>query len=93
MVLPTTRVLINFINKQCEADEKDYHIGQNPVFSRGDPAIEDFIIDCDEDKQFGISEDMEATDRAPIRVRDIPDDLVEEYLRNAFSIPYTSETR
>ena len=36
---------------------------------------------------------MGATDRTPIRVRDIPNDLVGENARNALSTPYTSETR
>ena len=34
-------------------------------------------------------ENMEATDRIPAKVRDMPDDLVEQYARNAFSTPYS----
>ena len=89
-VLPIPQVLVSFINKLCEADEKDKHIGQDPVFTRGDPDAEEFIIGGDEDEQLGMPKDMEATDRTPARVRDMPDDLVEEYVRNAFSTLYSS---
>ena len=93
-VLPIPQVLVNFINKLCEADDKDNHIGQDPVSPCGDPNNEEIIMDGDEDEQLGMPEDMEATDRAPARVRDMPDSLVEEYLRNAFSTSYnTSETQ
>ena len=66
-VLPIPQVLANFVNKLCEADEKDKHIGQDTVFTRGDPAVVEFIIDGDEDEQLGMPEDMEATDRNPAR--------------------------
>ena len=39
-------------------------------------------------EQLGIPEDVEVTDRTTARVWDMPDDLVEEYARNAFSTPY-----
>ena len=39
---------MDFINELCEADEKDKHIGQNPMFTRGDLDIEEIIIDGDE---------------------------------------------
>ena len=48
------------------------------------------IIDGDEDEQLGMPEDMEATNRAPARVQDVPGDSVEEYVRNAFIIPYSA---
>ena len=40
-------------------------------------------------------DDMEETDRTPIRVQRVPDNLVEDYYINmAFSTPYnTSETQ
>ena len=36
-VLRIPQVLANFINKLCEVDEKDKHIDQDLVFTRGDP--------------------------------------------------------
>ena len=60
------------------------------MFSRGDPNIEETIIDSDKDEPFGMPEDIEATDRALARVQDMPGDLVEEYVRNAFSSPYSA---
>ena len=68
-VLPLLQVLVSFINKLREADEKDMHIGQAPVFFRGGP-------------------DVEATDRAPARLQDMPGVLVVEYLRDAFITPF-----
>ena len=50
-------------------------------------------MDDDGDEQLGMPEVMEATSRTPPRARDIPDDLVEEYGRNALSTPYNSEMR
>ena len=35
-------------------------------------------------------EDMKATDRTPARIRDMPEELEEEHLRNAISTPYSS---
>ena len=77
IVLPISQVLVSFINKLREADEKDKHIGQDPVVTRGDPDVEEFIVDGDGDEQLGMPEDKEATDRTPARVREMPDDLVD----------------
>ena len=44
VVSPNPQVLVNFINKLCEADEKDEHIGQDSLIVRGDPDIEEIII-------------------------------------------------
>ena len=55
--------------------------------SHGDSGAKETIIDGDGDKQLSMPEDIEATDRAPARVQDMPGDLVEEYMRNVFSTP------
>ena len=57
------------------------------MFSRGDPNIEETIIGGDGDEQLGMPEDMDATGRAPARVQNMPGDMVEDYVSNAFSTP------
>ena len=91
-VLSIPQVLVNFINKLCEDGEKDKHIGRAPVFTYGNPDVEEIIIGDDGEEQVGMPEDMEANDRTPAKVRDIPDNLVGQCGRNAFRTPYTSET-
>ena len=57
------------------------------MFTRGDP---ESIINGDGGEQLGMPEDMEATYRTPARVLDMLDDLVEKYVRDAFSASYSS---
>ena len=71
------QALVNFINKLSKVDDKDSHIGLDPEYSRDDLDIEETIIDGDEDKQLGMPVGMEATDRTPARIQDIPDNLVD----------------
>ena len=52
-VLLIPQVLDNFITKLCDAIEKNKHSGQDPVFFRGDPDFEEFIIDGYEGEQLG----------------------------------------
>ena len=66
-VLPIPQVLVNFINKLREAGEKDKHIGQDPIISRGVPnAVE--IVKCG-DEQLSTLGDMEETDKTSTGVR------------------------
>ena len=44
-------MLIKFINMFSDLNDKDGHIGQHPVFNRGDPDTEKNIIADDEDGQ------------------------------------------
>ena len=56
-------MLVIFIDKLIDLDDEDSHIGQAPVFSRGDPDVKETIVDSNDDEQLGMPEDMEATDR------------------------------
>ena len=80
--------LVSFINKLFSLEEKNIHIGQDPVSTRGDPDIEENVISGDEDEPLGIPENIEGADRTPTRVQPMPEDVQGEYLNKAFSTPY-----
>ena len=48
--LLTPQVLVIFINKLSIVDDKNSRIGQDPVFTRGDPGIEKTDMSSDEDE-------------------------------------------
>ena len=90
-VLPIPQVLVSFINELVSLKEKNSHIGQDPVFIRGDPDIEETVISDDEDNPLGIPEDMEGADRTPTRVQPKPEDVQGVgYLNRAFRTPYSN---
>ena len=64
-------------------------IGQDPVFTRGDPDIQETVISDDGEKPLGMPGDMESVDRAPGRVEPMPEDVVGDSLRKAFGTPYS----
>ena len=52
-VLPIPEVLVSFINKLVKLDEKNNHIGQDPVFTRGDPDVQETVISDDGEEPQG----------------------------------------
>ena len=59
--------------KPVSLDEKNSHIGQDPVFTRGDPDAEENVISVDKDEPLGMPEDMEGADRTPTRAQPMPE--------------------
>ena len=90
-MLPIPEVLVSFINKRAKLDEKNNHIGQDPVFTRGDPDVQETVISDDGVEPLGMPEDMEGADRVPGRVQPMPEDVVGDKLRRAFSTPYSGD--
>ena len=75
-----SQVLVSFINKLVSLEEKNSHMGQNPMSTRGDPDIEETVTSDGEDP-LGMPKDMEGADRTPTRVQPIPEDVQGEYLK------------
>ena len=84
-VLPIPEVLVSFINKLVKL------VSQDPVFTRGDPDVQETVISDDGEEPLGMPEDMEGADRAPGRVQPMPEDVVGDKLRRAFSTPYSGD--
>jgi len=89
-VLPIPEVLVSFINKLVTMEEKSKHIGQDPVFTRGDPDFQETVIYDDVEEPLGMPEDMEGADRVAGAVQPMPADVQGEYYQRAFSTPYDS---
>ena len=62
------RLLVSFINKLVSREEKNDHIGKDPVFTRSDPDVEGNFISDDEDEQIEMPEGMQGADRTPTRI-------------------------
>ena len=92
-MLPIPQVLVSFINKLVSLEEKSSHTGQDLVFTRGDPDIEETIISDDGDESLDMPEDTKGVDRTPTRLQSRPEDVKGGYLNRTFSTPYNnSET-
>ena len=64
-LLHISQVWLDFIDKLSKTDNKNGHIGRDPVFTRGHQDIKETVISDGGDEPLGIPEDMETRGRIP----------------------------
>ena len=66
-------------------------MGQEPVFTRGNPDIEETVISDDENEPLGMPENMKGVERTPTRVQPMPKDVQDRNRPGRYSDVYEQE--
>ena len=67
-VLPIPQVLAEFINALSRREKSKGHVGQDPVFSRGDTEVDEVIVIEDDDEPDDMPEGIEMEDRNEVHI-------------------------